>query len=114
MPCDTRLKPRQTIKERAEEVRSVVAKVVAKLTSGTVKPKVGPTGGVAFVGLTDDERDGVTDACIYRRVMATGSAAAKMALQRAEQLSGRSINRQAIAHGHHSHDGGVTWHNHKG
>lgn len=110
MPCDTRLKPRQTIKERAEEVRSIVAKVVAKLTTGAVKPKVGPTGGVAFLGITDAERDGVTDACIYRRVMATGSASAKLALQRAEQLAGRSVDRQALAHGHHSHDGGKTWH----
>jgi hypothetical protein len=114
MPCDTRLKPRQTITQRAAEVRSVVDKLAGKLASGQVKTKIGPTGGVAFVGLTDEERDGVTDACMYRRVMATGSALAKAAIARAEQLAGRAVNRQAVAHGHHSHDNGVTWHHHKG
>lgn len=114
MPCDTRLKPNQTIKARAEEVRAVVARVVAGLTSGRIKVKVGPTGGVALDGITEADRDGVTDACMYRRVMATGTALAKAAFQRAEAISGRSIDKQAVAHGHHSHDGGQTWHHHRG
>ena len=114
MPCDTRLKPRQTIKERAAEVTAVVARLANALTTGRVRVKIGSTGGVAFDGLTDQERDGVTDACAYRRIMATGSATAKAAIARAEQLSGRSINKMSVAHGHHSHDGGVTWHHHKG
>jgi hypothetical protein len=114
MPCDTKLKARQTIKERAEEVRAVAAKVVAGLAAGRIKPKVGPTGGVAFLGVSEAERDGVTDACMYRRVMASGNALARMALQRAETLAGRQVDRQAVAHGHHSHDGGATWHHHKG
>lgn len=113
MPCDTRLKTGQTIKQRAEEVRAVVAKVISGLVNGRIKPKIGPTGAVAFVGLTDEERDGVTDNCAFRRVMATGSPLAKAAIARAEQLAGRSVNKEAIAHGHHSHDGGVTWHHHK-
>jgi hypothetical protein len=46
--------------------------------------------------------------------MATGSAMAKTAIARAEALAGRSVNRQAVAQGHHSHDGGATWHQHKG
>lgn len=114
MPCDTRLKPNQTIKQRAEEVRSVVARLTSALVTGKVKPVIGPTGGVAFTGVSDQDRDGVTDACIYRRVMATGSALAKAAIAKAEALSGRTVNRQALAHGHHSHDGGHTWHDHKG
>jgi len=116
MPCDTRLKPNQTIKQRAEEVRSVVARLTAKLVAGNVKPVIGPTGGVAFTGLTDQERDGVTDACIYRRVMATGSALAKQAIARAEMLSGRKVNTQSLAHGHHAHmvNGKLHWHDHKG
>lgn len=114
MPCDTRLKPRQTIKQRADEVKAMVAKLAAALAAGKVKAVVGPTGGVAFTGLTDQDRDGVTDACAYRRIMATGSALAKAAIARAEQLSGRAVNRQAVGHGHHSHDGGATWHHHKG
>ena len=110
MPCDTRLKPRQTITERKAEVAAVVARLSALLTAGTVKPVIGPQGAIAFQGLTDEQRDGVTDACAYRRLMATGSATAKAAIARAEQLAGRSVDRAALAHGHHSHDGGQTWH----
>ena len=114
MPCDTKAKRNQTLQQRASEVRDVVTKVAAKLVSGLVKVKIGPTGGIAFVGLTDEERDGVTDSCLFRRIMATGTATAKLAIQRAEQLAGRTVDRQALAHGHHSHDGGHTWHDHKG
>lgn len=114
MPCETQLKPQQTISERATEVRAVVAKISAALASGKIKPLVSAQGGITFLGLTDQERDGVTDGCIYRRIMATGSATAKLAIARAEQRAGRTINRTAVAQGLHSHDGGVTWHDHKG
>jgi hypothetical protein len=110
MACDTKLKPKQTIQQRAVEVRTVVERLSLALTNGTVKPKVGPQGGITFVGLTDEQRDGVTDACAYRRIMATGSALAKAAIARAEQMAGRTVDRQALAHGVHSHDGGHTWH----
>lgn len=110
MPCDTSLAPNQTINQRADEVRSVVQRVQVGLTSGTVKVKVGPQGAVAFDGISDAQRDRVTDACIYRRIMATGSALAKAAIARAEQLSGRTVDRQVIGQGAHSHDGGKTWH----
>jgi hypothetical protein len=72
--------------------------------------KVGPQGGIAFDGLSDAERDGVTDACAYRRLMVSGSALAKAAIARAEQLAGRSVDRRVVGHGVHSHDGGRTWH----
>lgn len=117
MPCDRTLKPRQTIKERATEITAVVARLAQALVTGKVKPVIGPTGAIAFQGLTDQERDGVTDNCAYRRLMATGPVTAKLAIQRAEQLSGRSINKQAIAHGHHAHAdeyGDLHWHDHKG
>jgi hypothetical protein len=114
MPCDTRVKRGQTLQQRATEVRDVVARIAKRIVSGQVRIKVGPTGGVALEGVTEAERDDVTDACIYRRVMATGSVLEKMAFQRAEQLAGRSVDRQSLAHGHHSHDGGHTWHHHKG
>ena len=55
----------------------------------------------------------VTDACAYRRLMATGPALAKAAIARAEQMAGRSVDKMAVAHGHHTHDG-VHWHTHKG
>ena len=110
MPCDTRLKPKQTIKQRADEIRKMVETLSAGLVSGRIKAVVGPQGAIAFNGLTEAQRDGVTDACAYRRIMATGSPAAKLAIMRAEQLAGRPVNRQAVAAGHHSHDGGKTWH----
>lgn len=114
MPCDSRTKRGQTLQQRAAEVRSVAEKTAAALVAGRIKVKIGPTGGIAFLGLTDQERDDVTDACMYRRILATGSALAKMAIAKAEALAGRTVDKQAIAHGHHSHDDGVTWHNHKG
>ena len=114
MACDTRLKPKQTIQERAEEVRRATSRLQARLMDGRVKAKVGPQGAIAFEGWTAEERDGVTDACAYRRIMATGSALAKAAIAKAEQLAGRSVDRKVVGIGAHSHDGGTTWHSHKG
>lgn len=112
MPCDRKLKPKQSIQQRAEEIRTVVAKVTAGLASGKITAKIGPTGGIAFVGLSEAERDGVTDNCCYRRILATGSALAKAAIAKAEALAGRSVDKMAVAHGHHTHGDGV-WHTHK-
>lgn len=110
MPCDTRLKSRQTISQRAAEVKAAVAKLSAGLTSGRMKAKVGAQGAIAFQGF-DQDRDGVTDACAYRRLMVSGSALARAAVARAEQLAGRTVDKKVIAQGAHSHDGGDTWHN---
>ena len=114
MPCDTRLKPRQTIQQRAAEVREVVARAARGLVNGTVKVRVGPQGAVAFAGLEGAERDGVTDACLYRRLLASAAPSALQAIARAEMLAGRSIDQRVVAVGAHSHDGGRTWHDHKG
>lgn len=115
MPCDTRLKVGQTISQRAVEVRSVSDRLAQSLASGRVKVKIDKkTGAVAFDGWPVSERDGVTDNCAYRRIMAGQSAAAKMRIAQAEQLAGRTVNKQAVAQGVHSHDGGRTWHSHKG
>ena len=58
-------------------------------------------------------RDGITDNCAYRRIMGpTGSTADKLAIQKAEQLAGRTVNKVAVGQGVHSHDGGKTWHKH--
>ena len=110
MACDTRLKPKQTIQQRAEEVRKRVSRLDELMRRNSVQVKVGPQGAVAFIGWSEEERDGVTDACAYRRLMVSGSALAKAAIARAEQLAGRSVNKQALAHGVHSHDHGKTWH----
>jgi hypothetical protein len=111
MPCDTRLKRNQTIQQRAAEVRQVVTDVNSLLATGKVKPVVDKkTGAIAFQGLDDTIRDGVTDACIYRRIMVSGSSLTKAAIQRAELIAGRSVDKQALAQGVHSHDGGGSWH----
>ena len=110
MPCDTKLKANQTITQRKEEIRATVARLAADLAAGRVKAKVGPQGAIAFVGLTDEQRNGITDACMYRRLMVDGTALARAAIAKAEQLAGRTVNRQALAHGVHSHDHGKTWH----
>lgn len=110
MPCDTKLKANQTLSQRSEEVRRAAALVDRLLVGRKVQVKVGPQGAVTFLGLTDTDRDGMTDACIYRRITQSGSAAAKMAIARAEQLAGRAVDRRVVAQGIHSHDGGQTWH----
>jgi hypothetical protein len=110
MACDTRLKPRQTLSERAKEVREAVGRISAGLITGKVTVKVSPQGAIAFGGLTEAERDGVTDACAYRRLLTSGSALALAKVKQAEMLAGRSVDKQVIASGVHSHDGGETWH----
>lgn len=114
MPCDRKLKAGQSISQRADEVRKVVERISVGLAMGRVTVKIGPQGAIAFLGLTEADRDGVTDACAYRRIMVCGSALAKAAIAKAEQLSGRGVNRLVIGQGAHSHDGGRTWHDHKG
>jgi hypothetical protein len=111
MPCDTRLKPKQTISQRVTEVKQVVSNLNAMIAAGKVKPIVDKrTGAIAFQGLDDSVRDGVTDACAYRRLMVTGSSLTKVAIERAEQIAGRTVDKKALTQGHHSHDGGKTWH----
>lgn len=110
MPCDTVLKPEQTLAERAAEVRKAGQRIDAMLANGRVKAVVGKNGAITFVGIPDEVRDGLTDACAYRRIMMSGSHAAKQAIIKAERLAGRSVDRAVVAAGIHSHDGGQTWH----
>lgn len=110
MACETRLKPRQTIQQRADEIRRATSGLDKLLMRKKVKPVVGPQGAITFAGWSEADRDGLTDACAYRRIMATGSALAKMEIARAEQMAGRQVDRRVIGQGEHSHDGGTTWH----
>jgi hypothetical protein len=115
MACDTRLiSPNQTLSQRKTQVKEIIAFTDELIRKNKVKIAVDKrTGAIAFTGMTDAERGGVSDACTYRVIMATGSALAKQAIARAEQLAGRGVSRQALAAGHHSHDGGATWSTHK-
>lgn len=110
MPCDTfRKNAGQSLEQRKKEVRATVGALNIALMRGRVKVVVGPQGAVSFSGWAEADRNGVTDACAYRRLMVEGSAIAKAEIAKAERLSGRSINRQVLAAGVHSHDGGQTW-----
>ena len=112
MACETYQRKGQTLAERKDEIRRVTEKVIAGLKQGIVQVKVGANGAVTFTGIQEADRPGITDACIYRRVMVSGSQLAVQAIAKAERLAGRSIDKQMVATGHHSHDGGATWHRH--
>lgn len=109
MVCWTRVKRGQTKEQRGVQVKTALQKLDKLLSSMKVTAKIGPQGAIAFTGWSDIDRDDVTDVCAYRYIMATGSATAKMAIARAEQLAGRGVSKEAIAQGTHSHDGGATW-----
>jgi hypothetical protein len=110
MVCETYRKPRQTAEQRADEVRAVKNKVMAGLLQKTVKVVVSPTGAVVFNGITEAEKQGVTDACIYRHIMVAGAATVKAEIARQAMLQGRQIKMDTVNAGTHSHDGGKTWH----
>lgn len=113
MPCDTKIRRKQTLAERKEEIKTSVATIDKLISAGRVKVVVDKaTGAVAFTGIDETVRADMTDACVYRRILSQGSALAKMALQRAEQMAGRRVDGGALAQGIHSHDGGATWGRH--
>lgn len=107
MPCDTQFQPGQGLAERKIQVREAVAALARALATGRAKAIVGPQGAIAFTGW--ERRSGITDACAYRRIMASGGALARLAIQRAELRAGRGVDRATVAAGTHSHDGGATW-----
>jgi len=111
MACETYRRRNQSLEMRKEEVRKVVNDVNSLLSTGRVKPVIDKrTGAITFQGIDPAIRDDVTDACIYRRIMVSGSSLAKAAIMQAEQLAGRTVAKEALAQGVHSHDGGATWH----
>lgn len=110
MACDTRLRPNQTISERAREVRSALERLTQALQAGRARIVWGPNNSITFAGWDATSKDGVTDACAYRMLM--NNALGKQLIEKAELLAGRKVNRQAVNAGVHSHDGGATWHRH--
>lgn len=107
MPCDAiRSKPYQTLEQRMEEIREKTAIIGGLIVQNKVKAVVGPQGAVTFTGIPDDVRAGMTDGCIFRRITSpTGNALAAAKIAQAGP-----VNKQVIAQGIHSHDGGSTWH----
>jgi len=112
MACEASRLPNQTLAERISEVKTAVQQIDAMIASRKVGVKVGPQGAVTFTGISDSDRRRITDACVYRMVMNSGSAGAKMAIARAEQLAGVKVSRKTLAAGVHSHDGGKNWSTH--
>lgn len=110
MPCDTQLREGQTLQAREREVKAALDRLERYLQSGSVRVQIGPQGAVAFQGWRD--RDRVTDVCAYRTLALKSSWALKQAVARAEAMSGRKVNPQAVAAGTHTHDGGRTWSRH--
>jgi hypothetical protein len=110
MVCDTRPRKNQTLAARKEEVKKIVTELDKAIAAQQVKVRVGQLGGIAFEGISTEARGDVTDACIYRRIMTSGSALAQAEIARAEQMAGRSVDRKVLAGGLHSHDGGKHWH----
>lgn len=111
MACESMYRRRGvSMQDAVKKIKERTTQLSAAIAAGKVRVKVGPQGAVAFEGWTETDRDGITDACAYRRIMAEGSPLAKAAIMRAEQLAGRSVDQKMIAQGVHSHDGGTTWH----
>jgi hypothetical protein len=111
MPCDSwRRSKNQTLTERKIEVKKVLTRLDQLLAARQVSARVGPQGAIAFEGWSTEDRAGVRDACAYRQIMQTGSTLARLEIARAEQMAGRSVDRQIIGQGVHSHDNGNTWH----
>jgi len=108
MPCDTQRRKNQTLEQRKSEVRATVDNLAQQIARRKVQLKVGPQGAIAFVG--DWQRNGVSDACAYRRLLVQGNALVRAEIAKAERIAGRSVNLQVVGSGIHSHDGGDTWH----
>lgn len=107
MPCDTR--PNLT-EQAKQNQRRAIARLEGSLNAGTVTVQIGAQGAVAFRGWVDQDKDGLTDLCAYRRLAATNSPALRRALAAAEVRAGRKLDQRAVASGVHSHDGGGSWH----
>jgi hypothetical protein len=105
MVCNTFLKPRQTEAQRRVEVAKQMSAIDVLIASRKVQFKV-RNGKPVFEGLTNRDRDDLSDVCIFHTLTRTGSAATRMALARVERMQGK-VSR----HGVHTHDG-VTFNAH--
>ena len=108
MPCDTTLTRNQTEAQRRVEIDAALETLEKALGAQAVEVVIGSDGAVCFKGW-GDERRSMTDVCAYLTLASRGSWELRQAVARAETLSGRSVNRDAVVAGRHSHDGGGTW-----
>jgi hypothetical protein len=94
----------------AKAIEDALARLEAALESGTVELVIGEQGAVAIDGWSQEDRNGLSDVCALRVLMADDSWALRQAMATAEAMSGRQVNIAAVSAGTHSHDGGSTWH----
>ena len=112
MTCYLTLAPQQTPAQRKAQVARSISAIEKAIADRRVQIKVGRQGAITFSGISEDDRAGLADACIYNTLVRTGSRAAQLAIQQAERVAGRSVDRSVVAAGVHSHDGGRTWSQH--
>lgn len=110
MPCDSwRFTPRQTEADRKKQIAEKLKRLEEKLKLRAIGVVIGPQGALTFQNWSDEDRAGITDVCAFRALERQGSLALRQAIERAESLYGRKVDRRMIAAGIHSHDGGKTW-----
>jgi len=109
MACESMRRSGESLQARMARVKAALKKLEAAMLAGKVKVVIAPNGAVAFAGWQTQDKEDVVDACAYRTLSSEGSWALKQAVMKAEAMSGRKVNPQAVAAGHHSHDGGQTW-----
>jgi hypothetical protein len=112
MPCDTwRAAPEQTLTQRKTQVTEIIQRITVLLAKRTIKVAVDKkTGAITFDGIPSTLRQGVSDACVYRRLIVGKNPVAAAEIKRAEAAAGRPVSSAAVAQGIHSHDGGQSWH----
>ena len=94
----------------AKAIEDALARLEDALDAGTVDLVIGDQGAVAFYGWTTEDRNGLSDVCALRVLMAEDSWSLRQAIASAESMTGRQVNLAAVSAGTHSHDGGSTWH----
>ena len=99
----------QTLEQRNAEVKRKLKELEQKLWARSVQLGIGPNGAIVFKNWRREDRGGISDACAFRVLSAEGSWDLRQAIAKAEAESGRKVNVNAIAAGHHSHDSGRTW-----
>lgn len=109
MACETVLRAGQTLQQRVKAIDVALKRLEQYLTQGKVQIGISPQGAITFKGWATSDRDDITDACAYRTLAVQSSWALRQAVAKAEAMSGRKVNANAIAAGIHSHDGGKTW-----
>lgn len=110
MPCNTILREGVTLEQRVKAIDVALKRLEQYLTTGKATITIGPTGSIAFKGWQGADRDDVSDVCAYRTLSSQNSWALRQAVAKAEAMQGRKVNPKAVIGGHHSHDGGKTWH----